>query len=451
MSHHHDNRDGHGEAGRPGDGSRGRHGEADGVHPDDASEGGQGGPCGPAGSADLARDLRSDQASDQVSGQVSDLASGQASGRACDLPSSFASGPVSGLPSGFPSGLASDLASDLDEQALRRLLHGAVDDIEPSADALEQLRHAVPARRTRRRQAAVGIAAAVIFGAAAMPALIHVATTVGTAGERPANAASSRQRTHELSDGRRSGGGEEGKPGESTTGPDARKDEEKQKSEDGKKDGSTTGPTGAAGGTAPAPGPTLAASSPTCDRNQLGRGVGTVGTADKDGRVYGAFRVVNVSGTVCAVAGAGVVAAQAQGSAESSRVTVVDHTVGDAASGLPDPATEPSQVILQPGQAYEIKFAWVPSADGGPSGCSKPAGPTPVPSSKPSAAPGATTTAEEQPKATTQDTEPAKPPASVVLSHTPDVGEPKAADATIPDACAGTIYRTGALTAAPKP
>ncbi|GHC35715.1 hypothetical protein [Streptomyces cinnamoneus] len=340
-----------------------------------------------------------------------------------------------------------DGGGELDEQALRRLLHGAVDDIEPSADALEHLQRAVPVRRTRRRQAAVGVAAAVIFGVAAMPALIHVATTVGTADDRPANAASSRQRTHELSEGRRGTGGADGRAGETTAGPDERKGEDGQKGEEGRNDGSAAGPAGSTGGAPPAAGPTLAASSPTCDRNQLGKGVGSVGAADKDGRVYGAFRVVNVSHSVCSVAGAGVVAAHAQGSAESSRVSVVDHTVGDAASGLPDPSTEPTQVILQPGQAYEVKFAWVPSADGGRSGCSRP-GPTPAPQPSPSAAPGASAAAEEQPPAA-QDAAPARPPASVVLSHTPEAGEPKAADTTIPDACAGTIYRTGALAAPP--
>ncbi len=151
---------------------------------------------------------------------------------------------------------------------------------------------------------------------------------------------------------------------------------------------------------------------------------------------------------MCAVGGSGVVAAHAQGSADSSRVSVVDHTAGDAAPGLPDPATEPSQVILQPGQAYEIKFAWVPAADGGPSGCTKPTTVATTPPASPSSAPGA---APAEQKTPAQDPDQPKPPASVVLSHIPDVGEPKAADATIPEACAGTIYRTGPMIAAPAP
>ncbi|MFI9203965.1 hypothetical protein [Streptomyces sp. NPDC053048] len=351
-------------------------------------------------------------------------------------------------PSRMPDG---DGDGALDEQALRRLLHGAVGDLEPSADALDHLRRAVPARRTRRRQAVVGAAAAVILGATALPLLIHVATADTTADERSTNAASSRQRTHDQNaGGPRDAGGENGSTRGGTAGPDARKDKDQGKDERGRKDGSTTGPTGSTGGTPPASAPTLAASSPTCDRVQLGKGVGTVGAADKEGRVYGAFRVVNVSGTVCAVTGAGEVAAHAQGGAESSRVSVVDHTPGDAAVGLPDPSTEPSQVILQPGQAYEIQFAWIPAADGGPSGCARPTKPTTGPQPTPSAAPGTTdTTTEAKPQAAQENTAPQPPPASVTLSHTPDSGEPKAADATIPDACAGTVYRTGPLSTAP--
>ncbi|MDT0453437.1 hypothetical protein RM609_30780 [Streptomyces sp. DSM 40473] len=320
----------------------------------------------------------------------------------------------------------------LDEQALSRLLHGAVDDLEPSPDALEHLRRAVPARRTRRRQAVVGAAAAVILGATALPALIHVATTAGTADDHAANAASSRQRTHELTGGQHGADGDESEPERShgSALPEERKkDEEKKREEERKKDdGSATGPAGSIAGTAPATGgPTLIAASPTCDRNQLGKGTSTVGSADKDGKIYGAFRVVNVSGTVCSVAGSGAVAAHAQGSADSTRVTVVDHTSGDAAPALPDPSVQPSQVILQPGQAYEIKFAWVPAADGGPNGCARPTAPTASPQSTTTATPGATKTEE---KVQPQDPDQSKPPATVVLSHTPDVGEPKAADAT---------------------
>ncbi|MEV4439744.1 hypothetical protein AB0K09_12110 [Streptomyces sp. NPDC049577] len=355
----------------------------------------------------------------------------------------------------------------LDEQALRNLLQGAVGHLEPSGDALEQLRRAVPVRRTRRRQAVVGATAALILGATALPALIHVATTSGTADGHRANTASSRQHTRQ-SVNEQDGTGvadESGQPGESGDGRDARQDDRASGTRGTGRTGtgSSSAPpsAGPGGSTLPAPAPTLAATSPSCDRDQLGNGTGSVGSPDKKGRVYGAFRVMNVSRTVCSVAGPGVVAARAQGGAEPSRISVVDHTAGDAAPGLPDPVTEPSQVILQPGQAYEIKFAWVPAAAGGPSGCAKEsegaggggsASPAPAASSAKAthgaeAAPAALPAVESKPQA--EDTGTPKPPGSVLLSHTPDAGEPKAADTTIPDACAGTIYRTGPLATAP--
>ncbi|MFI9307920.1 hypothetical protein [Streptomyces triculaminicus] len=363
------------------------------------------------------------------------------------------SGSGSGTATGAAAGIGTGSGAGVDEQALRRLLQGAVGDLEPSPDALEHLRRAVPARRTRKRQAVVGAAAAVILGATALPVLIHVATTGGTADERSTNAASSRQRSHDdYASGTRGTTGKDGDRQGSTSGPDEHKDDKKEKAERDKKDGSTAGPAGTTGSTPTATAPTLAASSPTCDRNQLGKGTGTVGTADKDGRVYGAFRVVNVSGTVCAVTAAGEVAVHAQGGAESSRVSVVDHTPGDAAVGLPDAATEPSQVILKPGQAYEIQFAWIPAADGGPSGCARPSRPTPSAPPTPSTAPGTGHPAVLENQQTRDSANAAAtqaPPAGVTLSHTPDAGEPKAADATIPEACAGTVYRTGPLATTP--
>ncbi|MCZ9347385.1 hypothetical protein NGM37_57770, partial [Streptomyces sp. TRM76130] len=57
---------------------------------------------------------------------------------------------------------------------MRRLLHRAVEEVEPREGALEQLRRAVPARRARKRQAAVGMAAAALLIGTAVPALLHV-------------------------------------------------------------------------------------------------------------------------------------------------------------------------------------------------------------------------------------------------------------------------------------
>ncbi|MGW2599287.1 hypothetical protein [Streptomyces klenkii] len=333
----------------------------------------------------------------------------------------------------------------MDEQTLRQLLQGAVGDIEPAPDSLDQIRRAVPARRTRRRQALVGAAAALILGGTALPAVVHVATTGDAVEERHANTASS-QHTPEDPVAEPDGVGDgAGRPDE---GEARNHDEKREEHKDEGKKGNEPKPAGSSpAGIPPAPTNTFAAVSPTCDRDQLGKGSGTVGPADRDGRIYGAFRVVNVSRAVCTVGGPGTVAASPRGSAESGRVSVVDHTPGDAATGLPDPATEPSEVILQPGQAYEVKFAWIPASDGGRSSCGKAGGgasPAPSAGGGASASPAGSAAASQQ-QPSVPDSPPPTPQPSVVLSHTPDVGEPAIADAKIADACAGTVYRTGPI------
>lgn len=329
-----------------------------------------------------------------------------------------------------------------DEEALRRLLHRAVDDLEPSSDSLDHLRRAVPARRARRRQALVGAAAAVVLGCAAVPALVHVATTSNGADDRPANAASS-HRTPETSGGRHGeGSGGKGSDGPADTVEQDKGDKDKDKGKDKPPKGEEEG---GPGGTAPDPSNTLNATSPTCSRAQLtSGGAGSVGAADAEGRVYGSFRVANISDSACTVEGSGSVGASAQGGADASRILVVDHTAGDAAAGLPDPSLQPGTLILKPGQAYEVKFAWIPTAGGGTSGCSTTGTPTPDPSTDP---------AQDGPQDNPSTGEPGgggggggePQDASVLVSHTPEAGDPAAVSVTIGGACAGTIYRTGLL------
>ncbi|GAA0518838.1 hypothetical protein EF902_42390 [Streptomyces sp. WAC05858] len=327
-----------------------------------------------------------------------------------------------------------------DEEALRRLLHRAVDDLEPSSDSLDHLRRAVPARRARRRQALVGAAAAVVLGCAAVPALVHVATTSNGADGRPANAASS-HRTPETSGSRHGeGSGGKGSDGPADTVEQDKGDKDKDKGKDKPPKGDEEG---GSDGTAPDPSNTLNATSPTCSRAQLtSGGAGSVGAADAEGRVYGSFRVANISDSACTVEGSGSVGASAQGGADASRILVVDHTAGDAAAGLPDPSLQPGTLILKPGQAYEVKFAWIPAAGGGTSGCSTTGTPTPDPSTDP---------AQDGPQDNPSSGEPGggdggePQDASVLVSHTPEAGDPAAASVTIGGACAGTIYRTGLL------
>ncbi|MFG2211285.1 hypothetical protein [Streptomyces sp. NPDC048638] len=325
-----------------------------------------------------------------------------------------------------------------------------VGDLEPASDALEQLRRAVPARRRRRRHAVVGAAAALLLGGTAIPAMMHVANLHDSAEDRSANAASS-QRAPGSTEGSHGEGTEHAFPqpsGKDGRGPGA----DEHQGKDGRpteKDGAGHG----AGAGTPAPDETMDVTSPACSRDQLGQGTGSVGQADSAGRVYGAFRVVNTSATACSIDGGGSVGVVAQGKTNADRIHVVDHTSGDEATGLPDPATTPDQLVLKPGEAYEVKFAWIPDAGGGASGCLTPGpSPTPAPSNAPGDSPDSGAAADGGGgQAGGGDSaggaDGGAGPDAVVLNHTPEAGEPAAADAKIADACAGTVYRTEALAA----
>ncbi len=97
------------------------------------------------------------------------------------------------------------------------------------------------------------------------------------------------------------------------------------------------------------------------------------------GAIYGTFRVANTSTASCTVAGAGNVTTVAQGAADPSKVSVVNHVVGDPATALPDPTQEVTSVVLKPGTAYDVKFAWVPSQTC-PTQGGNPGNPSPNPS-----------------------------------------------------------------------
>ncbi|MEU5210318.1 hypothetical protein [Streptomyces sp. NPDC020742] len=345
-------------------------------------------------------------------------------------------------PTGGPGGFG-------DEDDLRRLLQSRVGDLQPSPDALEHLRRAVPARRQRRRHAVVGAAAALLLSGTAIPAMVHVAHLAEDSPDRPANAAVSQQRAH---------GGTEGAHGEGTEQagpPPAGRDGTQTGAGERSGRGRTTEKNGAghsAGTGTPAPDETMDVTSPVCSRDQLGQGTSTVRPADSAGRVYGAFRVVNTSGAACSVEGGGTVGVVAQGGTNPDRIHVVDHTSGDEATGLPDPATTPDQLVLKPGEAYEVRFAWIPEAGGGAGGCVSPGpSPSPEPSKEPGQSPdaGATSAGDSGGQAGGDEGsgDGGKTTGGIVLSHTPEAGEPSAADAKVTDACAGTVYRTEALAA----
>ncbi|NSC22994.1 hypothetical protein FM076_18250 [Streptomyces albus subsp. chlorinus] len=340
------------------------------------------------------------------------------------------------------------------EDALRRLLRDTVREVEPSEASMERtldhLRRAVPARRAHRRQAMVGGVAAALVAAVGIPALFYGGVVPGADdGDHPVTAAS----THGQTRGPDAGsGGKSGKGGDEH---DGGKDRDKDKG--GKGDGRTgPSPSGGPGNGGPGADETLAASAPACGSDQLGQGSAQSGAPDSAGTIYGSFRVANVSSDACTVEGEGFVAASVQGDGARGQVAVVDHTTGDAAPGLGDPAVARDEVVLQPGQAYVVKFAWVPndSCDGGspsPQG-GRNDGET---SGTPDAGSGDSGSASGGGDAGGGTGTPGQADggagpgggggADVVVSHTPEGGAP-VADTRLPDACAGgTIYRTGVI------
>ncbi|MGI5196120.1 hypothetical protein ACQEVY_21110 [Streptomyces sp. CA-288835] len=359
--------------------------------------------------------------------------------------SGFASGGAKGA---GPEGSALEgLASD--ELALRRMLHQAVQELEPADDdaTLEHLRRAVPVRRARKRQAVVGMAAAALFVGTAIPALVHVSNSTGSDADPSIAGHETSQTQGGSSQGGSSQDSDASGPG-SAPGKDKEKDKEDKKETPGEdKEESGGASTGGAE-------PTLsAADAPACTSTQLGNATSNVGSPDAGGTVYGTFQISNVSAATCTVTGSGTVSALPQGAADASKIQVVSHTSGDEATGLPDPSAEVSTLVLQPGAAYEVKFAFVPSEtcptvpDDDPT---PPDEPTPTDGTTTGGDSGGTTSGSEggtgdgtttqlAPEEGVQD-------GSVVVSNTAEDGAPTAS-ATVPDVCAGTVYRTGVLAA----
>nr|WP_237304974.1 hypothetical protein [Streptomyces qaidamensis] len=333
---------------------------------------------------------------------------------------------------------------DSDELDLRTMLHQVVQEVEPRDGTLEYLRKAVPQRRTRKRQAVVGMAAAALFIGTAIPALVHVSNATGSDANPSAIGHAS-----ETQGGSGEGKGPDG--GESTAGGSSGKTEGKEKGDKKEKDEDkgTGAATGASqGGTDPSS--TAAAGIPACTAAQLGPASGSAGAPDSTGAVSGSFRVTNVSGAACTVTGPGSVSALPQGAADISKVGQARHTAGDAAAGLlPDPSLEAAQLVLQPGIGYDVKFAWVPSetcpTPGGSVGGPDPS-PDPTPSQDPATTAG-TSTGGDTGTAPQLATEDGTVDGSVAVTYTPGTGS-GATSVTVPNACAGTVYWTGVLAGA---
>ncbi|MGW2655732.1 hypothetical protein ACWC1D_19050 [Streptomyces sp. NPDC001478] len=338
----------------------------------------------------------------------------------------------------------------LDEEALRRMLRGAVQGLEPDEGTLDRLHRAVPARRARRRQALVGAAAAALLIGTAVPAFVHVANSEGSNAANPAIAGHGEQAQggngEDTGAQTGNGGGAGGGDGEQTSG---------QGLPDGTASPTDTSGPGAGsevnGGAADGPVASAQAVLPACSPDQLGVASATTGAAGADGTVYGSFRIANVSGKECSVSGGGTVGFQAAGAADPAKIVVVRHTQGDPASGLPDPAEEESTILLKPTMVYEVKFAWIPQETCPAAGGSPSPTPTDGAAGSTGVAAGSVTagtgSGDGESGADTQlggEDGAGTAPGSVSVQHTPEPGAP-VAEAKIPNACAGTIYRTGVL------
>jgi hypothetical protein len=338
---------------------------------------------------------------------------------------------------------------DSTEETLRELLRNSVRDLEPSPDTLRHLQRAVPARRTHRRQALVGAAAAVIVAAVGVPALFLGGVMPGVGDDKaPLTASSSQGQTHGPEGGSGADGGKD--QGKDKGG----KGEGKDKG--GKGDGDVDpSPSGGPGDGSPDPDDALTASAPSCGPDQLGQASAQANSPDGQGKVYGSFRVANTSSDACTVEGEGMVGASVQGTTRA-RVTVADHTTGDPAPGLGDPGIASSEVVLKPGAAYMVKFAYVPNG-----GCD---GDSPTTNSTQSDNGATTPTAGSDsggdsgggdngaggangtPGENGSGGDPSGD-SSVVLTHTPEGGSPPIADTRVEGGCGGTVYRTGIIPA----
>ncbi|MYS18851.1 hypothetical protein GA0115240_10147 [Streptomyces sp. DvalAA-14] len=351
----------------------------------------------------------------------------------------------------FGEVIGDDFTETVDEAALRAMMQEAVSGLHGSPDALDHLRRAIPIRRQRRRQALVGAAAVLLLAGMAVPALLR-ATGTGHGADTTAASTAKSHTGAPGEDGHTSAwGASSGPAGHPSAGPG--QGPKQQQHPTGGADGPSSRPTRPSDTVVPVP---------ECSGSQLGQGASNADAPDSGGRVYGWFRVANVSDTACTVPSDGVVNAVAQGAADSSRIQIVDHTAGDAATGLPS-APSSGPVVLKPGEDYEVAFAWVPASDG-TGGCpvaptTPPTTPTPSPtptdtvgtdpgSADPGSSGGSGSSGTSDNSVSTQlgEDAPVSPASgSVTLNHTPAPGAPVVDGPVIQDACAGTVYTTAAI------
>lgn len=319
-----------------------------------------------------------------------------------------------------PGAFADDPSRPAEDQ-LRALLHQAVADIRPAPDGLARIGREVPRRRTRHRHAWVAGSAAVLL-VGAVPAIgSAVNFTSSTAADRSAAPPSAPPSPTPAA-------------GLGWTRPPRLGDPAAVPTLTADLSGSptTAPPSAIASATAAVPG---------CAGGDLGQAASGVSAPDGSGQVSGWFTVRNVSSHSCLLTGPGTVTVSAASGIDPGKVRVVDHTAGDPAARLPDPAPAPVQLVLPPGTAYQEQFAYVPDRSCGEGGDQPQASPSPgaraadVPATPPSA------TASSSPTGTG-----ATPAATLTLTHTPQPDSAPLATAVLAVSCSGTVYRT-----APQP
>jgi hypothetical protein len=387
-----------------------------------------------------------------------------------------------------------------EEEMLRRLLHESVRDIEPSTGSLDTLQRAVPARR-RQRHRLVAAATTVAVLAVGTPVTLQAASlgtddrTVETGHNHEADGSTGMDGHGDGPGTQATTGGEREQPadggqGERTDEPVPDDSEDPEVLDPDEED-------------------PLASSFPRCAREQLGDVSTRVDPADKEGLIYGTVRLTNVSDDTCRVRGVDEMTVTALDATEvqPDSPQVVSRTEGDRATALPLPDLWLEELVLLPGEAYEVRFAWVPRRGVDDGGCSVPADPEKPPgdggtttsgsTTGGSTDSGTTTTGEVGTEAETSETpddaadaggtdggtgdtdgstggtetggtddtggsgtsggttgdggsegpgDPDEPePEGVVIRYTPAAGSPRAARLELIGSCAGTLHRTGVL------
>ncbi|WP_327254144.1 hypothetical protein [Streptomyces sp. NBC_01244] len=347
-----------------------------------------------------------------------------------------------------------------EEDELRVLLRGVVGGIEPSGDALERLRRGVPARRVRNHRILVAAAAAVVVLGGSVPVGLYM--TSGAGGDSGRSLTAGHGRSGDSSkdgSGLHQNGSARPKPKRSSD-KDKDKDRDKDKDKDGENGSSSSptppggfpstggpditppraspgsGATGSVGGGALPP--PASSEVPNCTQSQVGVS-GSTRAPSAGGKVYGSFKVTNVSSKSCTVRGPESLTA-GPASEGGAGVAVVNHVTGDAATGLlPDPSVETLKLVLSPNASYEVRFAWVPPEGGCPGADGTGESGTPEG--------GTGDTPDAEAGTDTGQVQAETPPLGAVVSHTPNTSGPDGptTQTTVAEACGGTVYRTGVI------